>query len=42
MAPGYEDSQKLKQTKSASDYWAHSKNTERSGKDGDPSNAAGR
>ena len=26
MAPGYEDSQKLKQTKSAPDYWAHSKN----------------
>jgi hypothetical protein len=42
MAPGYEDSQKLKQTKSAPDYWAHSKNAERSGKDGDLSNAAGR
>jgi hypothetical protein len=25
MAPGYEDSEKLKQTKSSVDYWAHSK-----------------
>src|SRR6188768_3695464 len=31
MAPGYEDSQKLKQTKSAADYWAHSKTGEGSG-----------
>jgi hypothetical protein len=25
MAPGYEDSEKLKQTKSSQDYWAHAK-----------------
>jgi alkylhydroperoxidase family enzyme len=25
MAPGYEDSEKLRQTKSSQDYWAHAK-----------------
>jgi hypothetical protein len=25
MAPGYEDAQKLKETKAAQDYWAKSK-----------------
>jgi hypothetical protein len=42
MAPGYEDSQKLKQTKSAADYWAHSKTGEGSGKGVDASSTAGR
>jgi alkylhydroperoxidase family enzyme len=42
MAPGYEDSQKLKQTKSAADYWAQSKTGEGSGKGADASSTAGR
>ena len=42
MAPGYEDSQKLKQTKSAADYWAHSKTGEGSDKGVDAASTAGR